>query len=126
MKSFSQYDASTGLFTGVTHSSTIDDPDYLARNTPDGRKFLEGVYDHQSKRVDLATGEVVDYQPPAPSPEAQAALVKAAKRKAALQRITYLESKSLRAMREAILDPIGGTHRMQAIHDEIDALRADL
>ncbi|WP_428421978.1 tail fiber assembly protein [Methylibium sp.] len=36
-------------------------------NIPSGLAAREGVYDHLSQRVDLITGAVVDWQPPAPA-----------------------------------------------------------
>lgn len=39
----------------------------IALNTPDGCAAIEGVYDHLSQRVDIATGKVVEWQPPKPA-----------------------------------------------------------
>ena len=61
---FSLYDKSTGLFTGAQ----VHGPDHLvAMNTPIGCAVLRGQHDHLSRCVDLATGNVIDYIPPAPA-----------------------------------------------------------
>lgn len=39
----------------------------LEANTPDGLQAIPGVFDPQRQRVDLASGEVVEWQPPAPA-----------------------------------------------------------
>ena len=58
------YRLDTGMLTG----GTITAPDaHLADNTPDGCGLIGGVDDWQSQRVDLVTGELVDYQSPAPA-----------------------------------------------------------
>lgn len=63
MSRWSFYDQQTGAFAHVIFSG----PDHLvAANTPSGCAAIEGVYDHLSQRVDLATGEVIDWQPPKP------------------------------------------------------------
>lgn len=38
----------------------------LEANTPDGLQAIPGAFDPQRQRVDLASGAVVDWQPPAP------------------------------------------------------------
>lgn len=68
-KTFSFYEASTGIFhTG--HVSLPADRDGLCldliANTPPGHVAFEGRVDHLSQRYDVGTGSVVDYQPPAP------------------------------------------------------------
>lgn len=68
MNTYSLYDLDTGLFTGVTIMSS---PDVLRLNVPDGCGCLLGAYDQLSQRVVIETGEVIDYQPPQPSPQHQ-------------------------------------------------------
>lgn len=63
MSTWHFYEKTTGLLSGREYSGYGD---LLDLNTPEGMAAIEGRYDHLSKRVDLATGEVVDYQPPAP------------------------------------------------------------
>lgn len=66
MTLWSVYERLTGLFVGVTVPSPtlphhfVRDPKFFA---------VEGEHDPLSKRVDLVTGEVVDYQPPPPIPD---------------------------------------------------------
>jgi hypothetical protein len=117
---FTLYDRTSGTFL-PGHYFCSSDADVALHETPD-LAAIEGHHDHRSKRVDPAIGAVVDYTPPPPSAE----VVANERRRAALARIVFLEAKSLRAMRESIIDPIGGLQRTKAINDEIDALRADL
>ncbi len=64
MSHYSIYNSATGAFTG---QEVIANNEHTLRiNTPDGCAAAEGQHDCLSKRVDLATGEVVDWQPPAP------------------------------------------------------------
>lgn len=61
------YDAKTGIFSGVTYSGSIE---HLAQNTPSGYAAMEGEFDYLSQKVDLKSGNVIDYQPPAPADDA--------------------------------------------------------
>lgn len=129
------YDSSTGLFTGRTISVPLS---ALAANIAEGHSSIEGVHDHLSKRIDLVTGELVDYQPPAPSAEHEwntetkrwqlsaAAADRTQRRATALARMGELDARSIRASREALLDPIGGIERVKAINDEMELLRSQL
>jgi hypothetical protein len=64
MNTYNPYSVETGLFTGVQ----IECPDsQVDANTPEGHSCLIGEFDYLSQRVNVGTGEVVDYQPPAPS-----------------------------------------------------------
>lgn len=65
MSGTSFYRADTGLFIDLHYGGS--DPAWLEVNTPEGCIALAGRFDHLSQRVDLATGLVVDYQPPAPA-----------------------------------------------------------
>jgi len=61
------YDLTTGDFL----QRHYDGPEeLLGVNIHSGTAFIEGHHDHLSKRVDIATGEVIDYQPPAPADDA--------------------------------------------------------
>lgn len=64
MSAWSFYRLDDGRFTGRRTSCA---PEQLQAQTPDGCAALEGRFDHLSQRVDLATGTVVDYVPPAPA-----------------------------------------------------------
>lgn len=137
--SFSFYDPATGLFHGSrfscsNHAGHADD---LRKNTPAGAAALEGSFDSLRHRVDIATGAVVDYQPPAPSddhewrsdekswvlkPEVLEAKAADAQ---ARTRIAAEETLSLRAMRELLLDPANAEARakVQAAEAAIAAER---
>lgn len=52
-----------GWFTGQFYSGPQQ---FLDANTPLGLTPVDGLHDHLSKRFDLATGTVVDWQPPKP------------------------------------------------------------
>ena len=60
---WSFFNAETGLFASRRYSGSSE---FLPANTPVGSIPMEGAYDWQAQRVDLATGQVVDYQPPVP------------------------------------------------------------
>ena len=75
MSTVTYYRLDTGLFEGgQTYSGTTPE-----KSAPPGFGWVEGWHDHLSKRVDLETGDVVDYQPPAPPPPTEAALAAAAR-----------------------------------------------
>lgn len=114
--------------SGVLHDKIVmtSSDDAVEVNTPPDHIAIDGAHDSKCKRVDIATGEVVDYTPPAPSAEAVFAQTKIDRRAAALAAIARLEASQARAVREAIIDPLGGLQRLKAINDEIAALRGDL
>lgn len=129
------YSEETGLFTGVivaVHDELLD------ANTPIGCKTLIGRYDHLSQRVDVASGTVVDYQPPQPSTDHEwnadtkrwqltaAAQSKIDGHTAALAQIAALEAKGARCVRELALGQAGAADRVAAIDAEIAALRPAL
>lgn len=116
MKSYSFYDRRSGLFIGKTR--TVPDSRRVDEIVvPDGCGMVEGTIDHLSKRVDLVSGLVVDYQPPQPDAdhewnkssrrwEKRAAVVaREYRRKTGLARIAELESKQARIEREIRLRP---------------------
>lgn len=63
MGEWSFYDVQTGLFTGRAISCQAST---LGINGRDGEAAMPGRHDPLCRRVDLETGEVVAYQPPAP------------------------------------------------------------
>jgi Phage tail assembly chaperone protein len=63
MKVWTFYRVEDGLFNGSQFEGSEE---HLQVNLPPGYAALEGRYDYLSQRVDLETGDVVDYQPPAP------------------------------------------------------------
>jgi hypothetical protein len=133
MKTYSFYHKETGVIAGMSFSSTADD---AALNTPPEHIAIEGRHDHLSKRVDIATSEVVDYLPPQPSSDHEwdaetkrwqlnaAVTTKAQARAAALAAIATLETMTARCMREALLGQPEGLDRVAAIDGQIANLRA--
>jgi hypothetical protein len=131
------YHRETGLFSG--RHLMVSDPEMIALNTPPDHVAIDGDhYDPATQKVDVATGLVVDNLSPQPSPEHewnphsrrwQLRPEVAARHKArdkALARITELELKALRALREHALGKTGATERLRAIDGEIGTLRAAL
>lgn len=135
MKTWSFFNLSTGMFGGATFTGTAET---LKLNTPSGCGAMEGQIDHLSRRVDLVTGEVIDWQPPQPSPDYEwdadsrrwrllaEVAEREANRAAALTAIQSLEAKQPRAMRELALGYDGAKQRLQTIDDAILAHRATL
>jgi hypothetical protein len=134
MKVVSFYHRETGMFNG--RHLMVSDPAMIPLNTPPEHIAIEGDhYDPLTQRVDVATGKVIDHIPPQPSedyewsgisrrwqlrPEVTARMQA---RKAALARITELELKALRALREHALGTPGAHERLAAIDTEISELR---
>jgi hypothetical protein len=128
------YHRETGMFNG--RHLMVSDPAMIPLNTPPDHIAIEGDhYDPLTQRVDVSTGKVIDHIPPKPSddhewngisrrwelrPEITA---KQLARKAALARITELELKALRALREHALGKEGAHERLTSIDGEITALR---
>ena len=135
MKQYSLYDSGTGLFVGRTFGTDLADPathaQALAANTPPGHAAIEGHHDHLSRRVDLATGHVIDYQPPAPSPDhewhaptkrwrlSEAAQAAAATRADARARIAELEAASGPLVRKAVLGDVQALTALRMLDAEI-------
>lgn len=57
------YRLTTGQFTGQSFTGGVDN---LAANTPAGCGAIAGVADWMAQRVDLESGLVIDWTPPAP------------------------------------------------------------
>jgi hypothetical protein len=121
------YDDKTGLFTGVSMHTNLSDPKavkrFIAENTPAGHGAYVGYADALSQRMDLASGQVIDYKPPQPSPrhewnavtkrwQKQAAM----NRSAALARIADLEKGQHRTVRETL---IRACHAVDAIKESL-------
>jgi len=137
MKVWSFCDSQSGMLSRRTFSGPDDS---IAANTPPGLQAIEGEHDHLSRRVDLATGEVIDWQPPAPSTDHEwnatsrrwelsaDAIERAEKLQRAQARINHLELAQLRPLRELVRDPqnAAALARMDEIEAEIAGLRADL
>jgi hypothetical protein len=135
-KTYSLYEAATGLFTGKRLH--CDDEGLLAVRLPAGALAMEGAFDHRSQRVDLATGAVVAYRPPAPSGDHEwdgvakrwqvKAAVRGAEGRSAViyARIQALEATQGRAVREATLGDASAMKRLKEIDAEISDLRKEL
>jgi hypothetical protein len=130
------YSLSSGIFAGIQFKGSKE---VMLLNLPAGHGAIEGVVDHRSQRVDIETGSLIDYQPPAPNSDHEwDELSKRWKLKrevadrgdlsrAALARIAHLEAKvQPRAIREMQLTRPGAFKRLQDIDDEIVELRKQL
>jgi hypothetical protein len=136
IKTFSLYEASTGMFTGKRLQ--CDDDDLLEVRLPAGTLTIEGAYDHMSQRVELSTGSVVAYHPLAPSPDHEwnaaskrwqlkpGVRESEGRRSVIYARIHALETSQGRAIREATLGDAAAMKRLKEIDAEIAALRAEL
>jgi len=133
MKAHTVYDAATGVLLRVVMCPESQ----LAANVREKEASIEGDFDTQSNRVDLKTGEVVDYQPPQPSPDfewdedvkrwklSESAVAVMVADGDARTAIKDQEATSLRAIRELLLNPDNTEARakLQAVDDAIAAER---
>ena len=136
IKTFSLYQAATGLFTGKRLQ--CDEDALLEMRLPPGTLAMEGAFDHMSQRVDLSTGSVIAYHPLAPSPDhewnaaskrwqvKQSVRQSEGRRAVVFARIHALETSQGRAIREATLGDPAAMKRLKEIDAEITALRAEL
>ena len=118
-KSWQFYDRATGLFS----SRAFAGPERaLAANTPDGCAAIEGRYDRNTQRVDVASGQVVAYQRPVSEVDTER---READRRRARRRIDELERAQLRPLRELAIEPANqeAKRRLEQIEDEIVRLR---
>ena len=126
--------------TGQIHHQAFgtDDARMLKANTPAGYVATPGCLDPLSQRIDVTTGEVVDYQPPSPSADHEwnattkrwqinaAVTAKAEARRSSLASIAALEVSQDRAIRELALGQAGALDRLKALDIEIAALRLQI
>lgn len=136
IKTYSLYDRVTGLFTGK--QMRCDDSAMRATQLPEGILAFEGAFDHLSQRVDVATGQVVLYQPPAPSEQHEwnahthrwqlghASGDVQQRQSQVMARIHSLEINQGRALREATLGDAAAFKRLKEIDDAIQVLRREL
>lgn len=133
MRHWHFYDPKTGRLLGS--GGSFKDEAMMRANLPPGMAAVEGRYDHESQRVDVETGSVVDYQPSQPSAEhswdevsKRWALTRAAQeRNRLVVEMDSMEKKQGRALREAVLAllPDGPERdRLAAIEDQIAESRA--
>jgi hypothetical protein len=120
MKTFSLYEAATGLFTGKRLH--CDDEGLLAVRLPAGTLALEGAFDHRRQRMDLATGAIVAYRPPAPSADHE---WDDAGKRWQVKPARATEDQG-RAVREATLGDAAAMKRLKEIDAEINELRKEL
>jgi hypothetical protein len=132
---YSLYEAATGLFTGKRLH--CDDEGLLSARLPAGTLAMEGAFDQRCQRVDLATGAVIGYRPPAPSGNHewndtekrwQVKAAHCAENRTAViyARIQTLEATQGRAVREATLGDATAVERLKDIDGEIKDLRKEL
>lgn len=131
MSSVQFYSAATGLYLGIEFTGSEGD---IAANAPAESVAVDAVQFPHTKR--LVDGVLIDYQPPAPSPDYEwndtdkrwrlsaAAEQRNGRRSRAQAEIDALEARQPRALREAALNLPGARERLQAIEDQIIALRA--
>lgn len=105
-----------------------------------GLAALNGYYDHLSARVDVATGKVVDYQPPQPDTDHEwnpttkrwvlnaAAVAHQNTMQAAKVRLGELAEQERPLMRRLLLDPTDAKSRaaLTALDDEVNQLSKSL
>jgi hypothetical protein len=127
------FDLTTGLQVGHFIEGTEEDA--IANAPPNSRAIPDVPHPHAKRLVD---GVLVDYQPPAPSPdhewndaEKEWRLSAAAKRtmqerNAALSQINVLEQSQARALRELALGDETARDRLTVIDEQIAALRPKL
>jgi hypothetical protein len=142
MRCFYFYHKTSGVLNQNTIVINAPNAENVALlNCPPEHKIIEGNFDPLSQRVDIETGQLIDYQPPQPSADHEwnadtkrwqlsaAAQSKLDGNTAAMTSISSGELRSLRAMRELLLVlSVEGAERdrLKAIDDEIVSLRPQL
>lgn len=136
------YHRDTGLI--LAH---FDGPEsQVTNNVPPGCAVIDGTYDALSQRYDVAAGQVVDYQPPAPDADHEwihddpqtgqrirrwrlkPEVADQRKRLAAAKaQIADLEAKQQRALREAFLNPndAEARQRVASIDEQVASIAID-
>lgn len=137
-KTWSMYLVDSGLFTGRRVTGCT--PEDLEHNTPPGCAAIEGKFDAGSQRVDLQTGEVVDYRPVAPDADHEwneaarrwtlrPEIVTARRARAeTMAQIEDLEARQARPLRELAVDPTNtaARDRIDQLDQQIRVLRLTL
>jgi hypothetical protein len=128
------YDPATGVFALIVSAVGED----VVVEPPPGLAAVEGEFDPATHRVDLSTGEVVPYQPPAPSADHEwdatacrwrltpAAAEAARERAEARARLDAIDRESIRALRAvaAGTDTKADRDRLAALEAEAVPLRS--
>lgn len=104
------FNLATGLFTGTTLSGGDE---FIAANIPAGCGVVSGTVDPQRQRVDLATGDLVDWQPPTIADAAQVAQVRADRDR----RLAATDWVVLRAIDSGVPTDAAWTAYRQALRD---------
>lgn len=135
---WSFYRLADGIFTSATYAASDDT--HLSVNTPSGCSAIKGSFDLLSQRVDIETGEVVDYQPLRPSTDhewnmetkrwqltAEAQAIDNADRQARAE-LVRLDAQSHRYVAESVAGVIDdeGKRRLSAILARKEMLRKQL
>jgi hypothetical protein len=107
---WSIYEERTGLFTG--HVIVSDSEATVRLNTPENCKALVGNYRHDTHRIDLTTGNVVEYTP---EPDPQAAV------DAARSTLQALDVRALRALSDLAVTPTNAEALLRVL--EIEPLK---
>jgi hypothetical protein len=122
MTTYCIFDTATGLFKGKL---SLQDGAQLAANVPAGCGAIHGDHDIYASRVDVQTGEVIEYIPPAPEPESDhewnpdsrrwtvqpASIERSTQRAIAVAELEALDRKQARAAAELLLDAKDATAR---------------
>lgn len=138
MKTWCFFNPATGLFIDRIYCSS--NLQSLEANTPEGLYAVEGRYDYLSQRVDVESGEVIDYQPPQPSDDhewnvntkrwqlKQEVEARNRQRASALMQLQQLDAKETRAISDLLTHPNDETAqtRLAAVRAQKDELRKQL
>ncbi len=129
MKTQTLYDLATGrLLAHVTSNSA----EALAAQLQPGQALYDGVLDLKRQAIDPATGTPAEFRPADPADgsvwsEDEWRWIPLAEQNApVLRAIEALEARQPRVLRELALGQPGAAERLQAIEDQITALRAQL
>lgn len=114
---YSFYRSDTGEFTGNRRTCK---PANIAQNTPPGTTAIEGEFDRLTQRFDLATGRVVAWDNPL-----AAELKGQADRHMAQVMIADDELRTLRTLREAVLELLPPDHSLRLRLEQADQRIAD-
>jgi hypothetical protein len=127
--------------TGEIHGTLSAPEQMLEESIPPECDCIDGEFDGAKRRVDVATREVVPYQPPAPDADSVwdaekeewflplSVAVRRAKNSDIMHKIEELEQKQLRATREILLargNVTEARQTLETIDDQIALLRAQL
>jgi hypothetical protein len=142
MTQFHFFHVDTGVLHGTSVVTNVADEKeahaFAKSNAPDGHDVIAGSYSSEKHRVDVATGNVLDYQPAAPPVDHEwnattkrwqlpaTTMAALEYRQFALEAIAKLEASQARAVREALLGVPGTLDRLKVLDAQIAALRPQL